>query len=147
MKQAIIADLQTLVNAGTLGAVISNDYSKINPLDQNIAETPVAIVLPPLVSTSAYEDVGHNLREYTWYILIADLPEHVNGGGDGYLEELMDAVLEVFDLDCTLQGTAVGAVMPAVQEPPGIISGNNITYATFYVTFKAKALVQAAVSQ
>jgi hypothetical protein len=149
MKKAIIADLQSLVTTGTLGLVMSNDYSKINPLDQDIpgTQTPVAIVLPPMVSTSAYEDVVTNLREYTWYILIADLPEHVSAGGDGYLEDLMDAVLNVFDLDCTLQGTAIGAVMPAVQEPPGIISGNNITYATFYVTFKAKQLVPAAVKE
>jgi hypothetical protein len=149
MKAAIIADLQILVNTGILGAIISNDYSKINPLDQDIpgAQTPVAIVLPPLVSTSAYNDTATNLREYTWYIMIADLPEHVNAGGDGYLENLMDAVLNVFDLDCTLNGTAIGAVMPAVQEPPGIISGNNVSYATFYVTFKARQIVPAAVKQ
>lgn len=147
MKLAILADLQKLVVAGTLGGVISNDYSKINPLDQLIAQTPTAIVLPPMVSSSAYEDVGSNLRDYTWYILIADLPTNVASGGDGYLEDLMDAVLNVFDMDCTLGGTAIGAVLPAVLEPPGIISGNNISYVTFYITLKARQLVPAAVAQ
>jgi hypothetical protein len=145
MKTAIIADLTALVTAGTLGSVIADDYSKVNPLDRNIAQTPVAIVLPPLVTTSVYEDVANNLREYVWYIMIADLPEHVASGGNTYIEDLMDTVLNAFDLDCTLQGTAIGAVLPAVLEPPGIVSGNNISYMTFYVTLKAKTLVPAAV--
>ncbi len=145
MKTAIIADLTALVTAGTLGSVIADDYSKINPLDRTIAATPVAIVLPPMVTTSDYADVANNLRTYTWYVMVADIPEHVAAGGSTYLETLMDAVLNAFDQDCTLQGSANGAVMPAVLEPPGIVSANNISYVTFYVTFKAKQLVAAAV--
>ncbi len=147
MKAAIIADLTTLVTSGILGSVISDDYSKLNPLDRNIAQTPVAVVLPPMVTTSDYEDQANNLREYVWYIMIADIPEHVSSGGPTYLEDLMDSVLNVFDQDCTLRGSAIGAVMPAVLEPPGIVSGNNISYVTFYVTFKARQLVPAAVKQ
>jgi hypothetical protein len=145
MKTAIIADLTALVTAGTLGSVIADDYSKINPLDRNIAATPVAIVLPPLVTTSVYEDVATNLREYMWYIQIADIPEHVSTGGSTYIETLMDAVLNAFDQDCTLQGSAIGGVLPAVLEPPGIVNANGISYVTFYVTFKARQIVPAAV--
>jgi hypothetical protein len=145
MKTAIIADLTALVNNGTLGQVIADDYSKVNPLDRNIAQTPVAIVLPPMVTTSTFEDQATNLREYTWYIMIADIPEHVTAGGSTYLENLMDAVLNAFDADCTLQGTAIGAVMPAILEPPGIVSSNSISYVTFYVTLKAKTIVPGAV--
>jgi hypothetical protein len=47
--------------------------------------------------------------------------------------------------DCTLQGTAVGAVDPAVLEPPGAISSNSVTYVIFTIVLKAKALVSAAV--
>jgi hypothetical protein len=147
MKKAIIKDLTALVTAGTLGSVIADDFSKMNPLDRNIAQTPVAIVLPPMVTTSAYEDVANNLREYLWYIMIADIPEHVSAGGPTYIEDLMDAILNSFDLDCTLQGTSNGATMPAVLEPPGIVSANNVSYMTFYVTIKAKTLVPAAVQQ
>lgn len=147
MKAAIIADLQALVVAGTLGSVISDDYSKANPLDRDIAQTPVAIVLPPLVSGSVYEDVATNTREYAWYIMIADLPTNVASGGDTYIENLMDAVLNAFDLDCTLQGTSNGATSPAILEPPGIVSANSISYMTFYVTIKAKVIVPAGVKQ
>ena len=145
MKTAIIADLTALVTAGTLGQVIADDYSKVNPLDRNIAQTPVAIVLPPMVSTSVFEDQATNLREYLWYIMVADTPEHVSAGGSTYLENLMDAVLNAFDADCTLQGTAIGAVMPAVLEPPGIVSAGSVSYVTFYVTLKARTIVTAGV--
>jgi hypothetical protein len=145
MKAAIVADLTALKTAGTLGQVIADDYTRVNPLDRDIAATPCAIVLPPLVSTSAYEDVSSNLREYSWYIMIADSPEHVSAGGDEYIENLMDAVLNAFDLDCTLQGTANGAVLPGVLEPPGIVNGGGVNYVTFYVTLKAKQIVPAAV--
>lgn len=145
MKTAIITDLTALVTAGTLGQVIADDYSKMNPLDRNIAQTPVAIVLPPMVTTSAYEDVANNNREYLWYIMVADTPEHVSAGGSTYLEDLMDTVLNVFDQDCTLQGTSNAAVMPAILEPPGIVSANSVSYVTFYVTLKARTLVPAAV--
>jgi len=147
MKAAIIADLEALVTAGTLGSVISDDFTRLNPLDRNISQTPVAIVIPPIVTSSVYEDVATNTREYAWYIMIADTPEHVTAGGTTYIEDLMDAVLNAFDLDCTLQGTSNGATLPAVLEPPGIVSANNISYMTFYVAIKAKTIVPAGVKQ
>jgi hypothetical protein len=145
MKNAIIADLQSLVNSGTLYAVISDDMTKVNPLDRNWVNFPSAVVIPPTITTSAYEDVGNNLREYTWYVMVVTTPDNLPTTDPTYLEGLVDAVLNVFDLDCTLQGTAIGAVMPAVLEPPGPVSSNSVTYVVFYVTLKAKQLVPAAV--
>lgn len=145
MKNAIVADLQSLVNAGTLRAVIADDFTKLNPLERTWPGYPAALVIPPTVSTSEYEDTATNLREYTWYIMIVTTPDNLPKANPTYLEGLVDSVLNAFDLDCTLDGTAVGAVMPAVLEPPGPVSSNSVTYVVFYVQLKARALVPAGV--
>jgi len=145
MKQAIVNDLQSLVDSSVLNSVIADDMTKVNPLDRNWPGYPSAVVIPPMINTSEYEDVAHNLREYTWYIMVVTTPENLPATDPTYLEGLVDNVLNVFDLDCTLQGTAIGAVMPAVLEPPGPVSSNSVTYVVFYVVLKAKQLVPAAV--
>ena len=98
-----------------------------------------------MVGTSEYYDVATNLREYTWYVMVVTTPDNVPSTDPTYLEGLVDAVLNVFDSDVTLQGTSVGGVQPAVLEPPGVVNSNSITYVVFFVTLKAKTLVQAAV--
>src|SRR5690348_12011017 len=114
MKTAILADLQTLVNAGTLNCIVATNYTKMNPLDWDYPGFPAAIVWPPTVRKSDFEDQATNAREYEWTISVVDKSENVQGafksGNTHYLEDLIDAVLNVFDLDCTLQGSAVGAV-------------------------------------
>jgi len=145
MKTAILADLQKLVDANVLNSASADDFSKLNPLDREWPGFPSAVVIPPAVTTSAYEDVANNLREYTWYIMVVTKPENLPSNDPQYLEGLIDSILNVFDLDCTLQGTAVGAVDPAVLEPPGAISSNSVTYVIFTIVLKAKALVPAAV--
>jgi hypothetical protein len=145
MKTAILADLQKLVDSGVLNSASADDFSKLNPLDREWPGFPSAVVIPPAVTTSAYEDVANNLREYTWYIMVVTTPGNLPPNDPQYLEGLIDSILNVFDLDCTLQGTAVGAVDPAVLEPPGAISSNSVTYVIFTIVLKAKALVPAAV--
>jgi hypothetical protein len=145
MKTAILADLQKLVDAGVLNSASADDFSKLNPLDREWPGFPSAVVIPPAVTTSAYEDVANNLREYTWYIMVVTTPGNLPSNDPQYLEGLIDSILNMFDLDCTLQGSAVGAVDPAVLEPPGAISSNSVTYVIFTIVLKAKALVPAAV--
>src|SRR5689334_12992381 len=103
MKQAIVADLTTLVSA-TLKGVIVDDMSKVNPLDREYPGFPCAVVIPPMVNTSEYEDTANNTREYEWMVMIIDTPANVQAGDSYYLEDLIDAVLNVFDQDCTLKG-------------------------------------------
>lgn len=145
MKAAIVSDLQSLVDSGVLNSVVSVDYSKQFVGDYTWPGFPSALVIPPTISSSDYNDVGTNIREYTWNILIVTTTENLPPSDPMYLEGLVDAVLNVFDLDYTLQGSSVAAVMPAVLEPPGPVSAQSITYVTFYVTLKARALVDAAV--
>jgi hypothetical protein len=145
MKTAIVNDLQSLVDSGVLKSVVSVDYSKQFVNDYTWPGFPSALVIPPTISTSEYEDTATNVREYTWNILIVTTTDNLPSTDPTYLEGLVDAVLNVFDLDCTLQGSSVAAVMPAILEPPGPVSSNSITYVTFYCTLKARALVTAGV--
>jgi hypothetical protein len=147
MKNAIVADLQSLVDSGVLKAVAADDMSKLNPLDRTWAGYPSALVIPPMISTSDYEDSANNLREYTWYIMVVTTPDNIPKTDPTYLEGLVDNVLNAFDLDCTLGGTSVGGVLPAVVEPPGPVNSGSLTYVVFYVLIKTKALVPAAVKQ
>jgi hypothetical protein len=145
MKTAIVNDLQSLVTSGVLNSVTADDFTKLNPLDRQWPGYPSALVIPPTVGTSEYYDVATNLREYTWYVMVVTTPDNMPTNDPTYLEGLVDAVLNVFDRDVTLQGTSVGGVQPAVLEPPGPVSSNSITYVIFYVALKAKTLVTAAV--
>jgi hypothetical protein len=145
MKNAILTDLQSLVTLGVLNAALSDDMTKLNPLDRNWPGYPSALVIPPTVSNSEYYDVVTNLREYTWYVMVVTTPDNLPSTDPTYLESLVDNVLQVFDNDVTLQGMSVGGVLPAVLEPPGPVSSNSVTYVVFYVQLKAKTLVPAAV--
>lgn len=142
MKAQIIADLETLISA-SLGSVVSDDLTKSHPLDREFPALPAAVVIPPMISASEFEDVGDNNREYTWNIMVVCAPEAVAAQDSVYLENLMDAILQVFDNDCTLGGTAVAGVQPSVTGA-GPMSHGDATYVVFYVTLKARALVPGA---
>jgi hypothetical protein len=147
MKNAIVNDLQALVTAGTLGSYSVDDFTKLNPLERTWGAFPSAIIIPPTVSASEPADTATNIREYTWYVGVVTTPENLPKTDPTYLEGLMDAVLQVFDNDVTLQGMAVGGVLPAILDPPGPVSSASVTYVVFAVSLKAKALVPSSVQQ
>ena len=141
---AIVADLQTLV-PNILNSVIVDDMTKLNPLDRNWPGYPSALVIPPTVSGNEFEDQASNLMEYTWYVMVVTTPENLPSSDPTYLAGLEDQIIDVFNVDATLQGSANAAVHPVVLEPPGPVSSNSVTYVVFYVTFKARQLVPAGV--
>jgi hypothetical protein len=145
IKQALVDDLQSLVDSGVLGSIVVDDFSKLNPLDRTWGNFPAALVIPPTVGASEYLDTATNVREYTWYVMIITTPDNLPSTDPTYLESLIDQTLQVFDNDVTLQGSSVGGVSPAILEPPGPVSSNAITYVVFYVTLKAKVVVPAEV--
>ena len=142
---AIVADLQALVTSGVLNCVIVDGMTKVHPLDRDYPGFPAAVVIPPVLKESAYEDSANNLRQYTWYVMVVTTPDNIPKTDPTYLAGLEDNVCAVFDNDCTLGGTANGAVFPAVMEPPGPVNFNSITYVVFYLTFNARVLVPASV--
>jgi hypothetical protein len=145
IKNAILSDLNGLVTSGVLNSTMADDYSKLNPLDRNWPGFPCALVIPPTVSQSQYEDVATNLREYTWYVLLVTTPTNLSTTDPTYLEGLIDNVLQVFDNDVTLHGYANGGLQPAVLDPPGPVSSGSVTYVVTTVTLKAKVVTPAAV--
>src|SRR5580698_9356981 len=108
IKSAIVADLESLVTSGVLDGVIEDDFTKLNPFDRTWPAYPSALVIPPTVSASEYEDFATNLREYTWYVMIVTTPENLSSTDPTYLESLIDNTLQAFDSDVTLQGMANG---------------------------------------
>lgn len=145
MKAAIVTDLQTLVTAGVLAGVIVDNGSKQNFGDYVYSGFPTAIVSAANVPASDYYDTATNLREYEWFVAIVTTPENIPDSNDSYMESLIDNVLNVFDLDVTLQGMANGGVAAGTLGPPGPIVGGNLTYAVFFVKIVAKQLVPAGV--
>jgi hypothetical protein len=141
---AIVADLQGLVPS-VLNCVIVDGMTKVHPLDRDYPGFPAAVVIPPILKESAFEDSANNLRSYTWYVMVVTTPDNIPKTDPTYMAGLEDNVCAVFDLDCTLGGTANGAVMPAVLEPPGPVVYNSVTYVVFYISFIARVLVPASV--
>jgi hypothetical protein len=147
MKTAILADLQSLVTSGILNSASADEMTKVNPLDRNWLGFPSAVVIPPTVAASEYYDTATNLREYTWYVMVATTPNNIPPNDPSYLEGIIDNVLQVFDNDVTLQGMAVGGVHPAILDAPGPVNSGTTTYVIFYVKLTGKQLVPAAVQQ
>jgi hypothetical protein len=143
---AIVTDLQALV-PNVLNCVIVDGMTKVHPLDREYPGFPAAVVIPPILKTSDYEDQATNQRQYTWYVMVVTTLGNIPSSDPTYMAGLEDNVCAVFDLDCTLGGTANAAVMPAVLEPPGPVVHNSVTYVVFYISFTARTLVPAAVKQ
>lgn len=144
MKNAIVNDLKALVTAGVLSSYVVDDGSKLSLFDYEFPSFPCAVLTAPDVSTSDYEDVANNLREYTWLVLVVTTPENMTTSDPTYLEYLIDSVLNQFDNDVTLQGKANGGVLAATLAPPGPVSKNNLAFVAYYVTLKARVLVPAS---
>lgn len=144
-KNAILADLQTLVTSTVLSSAFADDLSKVNPLDRVWPGFPSVVVLPPILASTKFEDQQNNVREYTWYLNLVTTPANMPLNDPTYLEGLIDQVCALFDQDATLQGTANAGVYPTLVEPPGPVSSNNITYVVATISFKARTTVPAAI--
>jgi hypothetical protein len=142
---AILTDLQTLVTSGVLNSASADSLTKVNPLDRTWPGYPSAVVIPPIVSGNEFEDQGNNLMEYTWYIMVVTTPDNIPSNDPTYIPGLEDNIIQVFNLDATLQGTANGAVYPTIIESPGPVNSGTTTYVLFYVSFKAKVIVPAGI--
>ena len=146
-KNAILANLQTLVNSGVLAAAFADDFSKGNPFERVWSGFPSVVVVPPVLSGNDFEDQANNTHEYTWYLMCVTTPENLPKDDPTYIEGLVDSVVALFDMDVTLHGTANAGLYPTLLDSPGIVNppGSQATYIVFYVSFKAKVIVPAGV--
>src|SRR4051794_30799517 len=114
IKTQILANLQALVTAGRINSFYSIDLSP-NPLTiEPTAGYPFAIVGMPRIA-SDFEDQATNIRTYRFDVLFVLDPAAL-AHPDSDVEDLIDAVLNQFDTNFTLAGTANAAVFPATIE-------------------------------
>src|SRR5882762_3128821 len=123
IKQQILANLQTLVTNGTINSFYSIDANP-NPLSmQPTGGYPFAIVGMPRIA-SDFEDQATNIRTYRFDILFVLNPSALKSP-DTDVEDLIDAVLNQFDTNFTLAGTAGAAVLPATIEGAPVSTGDK----------------------
>jgi hypothetical protein len=123
IKQQILVNLQALQTAGVINSFYSVDLNP-NPLTMQPATGyPFAIVGMPRVA-SDFEDQATNRREYRYDILFVVDPAALPHP-DTDVEDLMDAVLNQFDTNFTLAGTAIDAVLPAQVEGWPVSTGDK----------------------
>lgn len=132
IKAQILANLQALVTAGTLGSVVEKDIN-IEILDLDFPGFPCA-VLGTSSMQSDWEYQQANKRIYTFDILIIQLQDNLQSMGD--MEDLRDAIALQFDNNVTLAGAApLGVSAVSSERMPVASKGKN--YVVFYVRIRA----------
>lgn len=136
VKNAIKTTLDTLTTA-TLKEVIISDIRK-DPLDHEIAEYPVAFIMPPAMETSDRLDNRTVARIYTFVIQVYMQAEDISGTSD--VEDLIETIIDILDNNITLGGKAIGGVQPITTAPEPFQHNNGKDLIVFDVIIKAKAL-------
>lgn len=141
IKNAIKTNLDELVTDETLGEANITDI-KIDPLSTEIGAYPAAFVMPPSVE-SELSDNRNNVRTYTFEILVLFQAEDLQSTTE--LETDIEAILDKFDNDPTLDGKALGGVLPISSAPEPFKHGGKDLIAVS-VQIQAKEIVQLSFS-
>ena len=134
IKNAIKTSLDTLVPA-SLGEVVIDDFT-IDPINRDTGTYPLAVVTTPSISSYA-ETNRDNMRTYTFKITVVMRGDNIASATE--VEDLVEAIINLFDNDPTLGGVANGAIEPASSEPQALTTPDR-TYIWFEVTLRVKAL-------
>jgi hypothetical protein len=113
IKEAIKANLDTLVTSQVLGGATITDIKR-DPLGADIPSFPHAFLMPPAIESEALDN-RTNLRTYTYDIMVLWNAENLTDATT--VEDDIEAILNVFDNDPTLAGTAMGGVLPVALAP------------------------------
>lgn len=135
IKTQIKAKLDALISA-TLAEVQVDDL-KTTIFDRDIAAYPCAILTTPEVAAD-YQTNRENIRTYTFAIIVIQKEENISGISD--IEALIETILNQFDNDPTLSGSAVGGVEPTSSAPASYESRGK-TFVTFTIFVKARDIV------
>ena len=113
IKQQILVNLETLVTNGVIKGYLAVDRGKDPYSNPPTAGYPFALVGMPRVANEM-EDQANNLRTYRFDILFVinyeNMPDMTLT-----VEGMIDAVLNQFDTNFTLEGAAVAAQVPPAQ--------------------------------
>jgi len=137
IKQKIIDHLNALQTGGTLKQVIVEKGGAQNMFDRDLLSFPVAILLPGTAEGNT-ETNQQNLYTYSFDIAVVMKSDNIDS--PTAVEDLLEAIVQEFNDDFTLGGTAEGAVDPTSSAPAAVESSGQ-TYTVFVVTIKAKALL------
>lgn len=113
IKNAIKTNLDALVTGAKLGGATITDIKK-GPFTDDVATYPHAFVMPPAVESEVLDN-RTNTRTYTFVVMIIFQAENLLSTTE--LEETIEAVLNKFDNDPTLGGTALGGLLPVSSAP------------------------------
>jgi len=127
IKTQIKANLDELVTATTLGEVHADDFSA-DPLQRNIANYPAAILTTPYVESEPLTNL-ENKRTAVFEVLIIEKQDNISNIND--LETLIEAVLDKFDQDITLNGEAINIEPTTSPAVPSVtkVHGHMIMFA------------------
>lgn len=135
IKAQILVNLQALVTAGDLGAVIEQDINTdIFKID--FTHYPCA-VLGTSNMTASWEFPQSNRRTYRFEILVLQLQDNLTGPGN--MEDLRDVVALQFDDNVTLSGVAPLGVRAVFSEKM-TYAAQGKTWVLFNVTIEATTL-------
>jgi len=141
IKTQIAVNLANLVTDGVLGGYTSTDL-KHDPLKGDIPSFPHAYLMPPAVASSVLDNRSV-LRTYSFDIVVIQNAENIETSSE--IETLVENIMNEFDNDPTLGGTARGGVLPVSSSPqPYQHSGKDLVM--FIVRIEAKADVTLSFS-
>jgi hypothetical protein len=140
IKQQIILNLKTLVTNGVISSFVGVDTGK-DPITMTPPNGyPFAIVGMPRVANDM-EDQASNLRTYRFDILFVVNYENI-ADPTLTIEGIIDNVLNQFDTNFTLAGTAIAAQVPPAQVQTFPISTPTKDFVCFVVTLEARTIYQ-----
>lgn len=113
IKAAIKTNLDELVTASVLAGATTSDLKK-EPLSADIPGFPWAFLMPPSIESEALDN-RTNIRTYVYDIMILWHAENIADAAT--VETCIEAVLNKFDNDPTLSGTAMAGVLPVSLAP------------------------------
>lgn len=141
IKTQIATNLASLVTDGVLAGYQSSDL-KHDPLKADTPNFPYAYLMPPAVASQALDNRS-NLRTYTFDIVVLQNAENIDSTDE--VETLVEDMMEVFDNDPTLGGTALGGVLPVSSSPqPFQHSGKDLIM--FILRIEAKSVANLTFS-
>lgn len=141
VKAAIKTNLDELVTAETLGGATQTDIKK-DPLSIDLKSYPHAFLMPPSIE-SEVQDNRSVIRTYTFDIMVLFNAKNLDTTAE--LETAIEALLNKFDNDPTLGGTANAGVLPVSSAPePFQHSGKDLIMVIIQI--QAKELVSLTFS-
>jgi hypothetical protein len=128
--------LDELVTATVLNGASTSDI-KTDPLNSNVGNYPHAFLMPPSVESEVLDN-RTIIRTYTFDILVLFNAQNITGSDD--VETAIESILDKFDNNPTLNGSALGGILP-VSSAPAPFQHNGKDLILVVVRVQAKELV------